>query len=154
MVQAQTFATYLAPPVQAVALVDSMPVTSRPPRIPPRRPAAPSATLRVHATSCYPDRPKESMALVSAVNAEPQEPRWVKEGIQFGPFVIHEIRRGEVVYRLDGSLHQAVLNHNAERPSLVRDLRHDLPRGPVALDGTVGGSPIVVGPNDIDFSRN
>ena len=39
------------------------------------------------------------MALIAELGAADGSERWVKEGVRLGHFVIHEIRRGAIVYR-------------------------------------------------------
>jgi hypothetical protein len=66
--------------------------------VPPVRPKAASANFKVYGTSCYPNEPQRSMALIAEPGVVEGQERWVKEGTQIGHFVIHEIRRGMIVF--------------------------------------------------------
>jgi len=145
--QAEAFAAHLNPSVKPQAspspttMIDSTPQ--------PPAPAA-TATLKLHATSCYPDQPGKSMALISGVGVELQGQRWVKEGSQYGSFQIHEIRRGEIVYRQGDQLHEVAIDHPLDRPSIVRDIRVDSQR----LSAAIRPFPTPAGPNDVEITGN
>lgn len=152
--QARVFAAYLTPPLGLDVSPKSAPAGNPRRQAVLRPPVAPSATLKLHATSCYPDRPEKSMALVSLTGMDGGNQRWVKEGAQIGPFVIHEIRRGEIAYQQDDHMHQAVLDRPIDQPSLVRDLRHDSERVSAVFEDSVRAVPIPAGPNDVDISSD
>lgn len=142
--QAEAFATYLNPrekPDAGPSTMDSSP-----------QPAA--ATIKLHATSFYADQPAQSMALVSGENAQTKAPRWVKEGTQFGPFHIHEIRRGGIVYRQDDQFHEVAVEQDAGRPSIVRDTRAGSHRVSAAVEDGLRQLRTPAGPNDIEISGN
>lgn len=145
--QAEAFAAHLNPSVKPQAAPSPTPVVDSTPQ--PPAPAA-TATLRLHATSCYPDQPDKSMALVSGVGVEPPGQRWVKEGSQFASFQIHEIRRGEIVYRQGDELHQVAIDHPVDRPSIVRDTRIDAQRLSAAIRPLLAPA----GPNDVGITGN
>jgi hypothetical protein len=97
--QAQAFAAILDPPPAAkpigapVVASDTLPLLTT-----KTRPAMPSISFKLVATSYYAGRPDKSMALL----AEPGNKdggRWVKEGAQIGHFTVHEIKQGVVVHR-------------------------------------------------------
>jgi hypothetical protein len=51
------------------------------------------------------------MALISEVGSLEGNGRWVKEGTQVGHFVIHEIRKGMIVYRDGEQLREMAVEH-------------------------------------------
>jgi len=138
--QAAVFASYLNPakdpekPSSLVLAAGSAPV------VPAVRPAAPSVRFRLCGTSYYPNEPGRSMALISEVGSLEGNERWVKEGTQVGHFVIHEIRKGMIVYRDGEQLREMAVEHGASVPNLVRDAR--LGSRPVsnAADGNEAGA--------------
>ncbi len=105
--QAQELASYLDPPVKT-----AMDQTAEPaPRLPSGEslvvhPAAPSLSFVLHGTSYCPDQPGRSMALIAEPGSSEADGRWVKEGDQLGHFVVHEIRKGTVVFRSGGDLRE------------------------------------------------
>lgn len=142
--QAEAFAAHLNPPAKpdrSAPAVDSAP-----------QPAA--AAIKLHATSYYADQPARSMALVSGVDAPTKTPRWVKEGSQFGPFHIHEIRRGGIIYRQDDQLHEVAIDHTVDRASIVRDTRVGSRQVSAAVDHGLRGLATPAGPNDVEISGN
>lgn len=147
--QAEAFAAHLKP--VAKPQTPPTPVADSAP-LPPASVA--TAGLKLHATSCYPDQPNKSMALVSGVGAEPQDPKWVKEGSQFGSFQIHEIRRGGIVYRQGDQLHEVAIDHAFDRPSIVRDASVDSQKVLAAIDSPARPLPTPAGPNDITIGGN
>jgi hypothetical protein len=149
--QAEAFAAHLKPAAKPETASEPMPATDSAPL-----PSASVATaaLKLHATSCYPDQPGKSMALVSGVGGEPQDPKWVKEGSQFGSFQIHEIRRGGIVYRQGDQLREVAIDHSVERPSIVRDASLGLQKVSAAIDSPARPLPTPAGPNDITINGN
>jgi hypothetical protein len=142
--QAEAFADYLNPRVESDVAASTMD--------PVPQPAA--AMITLHATSFYADQPAKSMALVSGGNARTKTPRWVKEGSQFGPFHIHEIRRGGIVYRQDDQFHEVAVSQNVDRPSIVRDTRAGSHRVSAAIEDGLRQLRSPAGPNDIEISGN
>jgi hypothetical protein len=148
--QAQAFADHLNPPGSS----ESSPGLQDPPANEvPQAAVAPATTLTLHATSCYPEQPSRSMALVSTAG-QTREQRWVKEGSQFGSFHIHEIRRGGILYREGDLLHEVAIEARIERPSLVRDTRIGSRQVSAAIDDLIRSRPGVAGPNDIETTGN
>jgi hypothetical protein len=134
VVQAETLASYLNPP--ELADEDSSKVLSIPEieretvePMPAIRPVTPSVRFKLCATSYYPNEPGRSMALVSDVGSAEGDQRWVKEGAKLGHFVVHEIRRGMIVYRDGGELREMAVERGTALPRLVRDPR---PASPTA----------------------
>jgi hypothetical protein len=95
VVQAQALASYLAP--AAPEPIRAERPASRPP-VPPR-PVTARTQFRLCATSYYPSQADRSMALIRESQGRPGPARWVREGSQFGHFVVHEIRQGSIVCR-------------------------------------------------------
>jgi hypothetical protein len=115
--QAEALATYLNPPKQP----ENPPTpgtTMRPaPSVPPIRLAASlSAKFTLRGTSYYPNEPGRSMALIAELGAAKGSERWVKEGTQVGHFIIHEIRRGAIVYRDGDGLREMDVEHDVSLP--------------------------------------
>jgi hypothetical protein len=142
--QAEAFAAHLNPSPEPD-------VPASPANIAPQSPAA---AIKLHATSYYPDQPAQSMALVSGEGARTKTPRWVKEGSEFGPFHIHEIRRGGIVYRQNDQFHEVAIDHNVDRPSIVRDTRAGSHRVSAAMGDGLRRLHTPAGPNDIEISGN
>lgn len=67
-----------------------------------------------------------------------------EEGAQLGHFVIHEIRRGAIVYRDGENLREMAVERGVSPPSLVRDLRPGSLKVSAAMDG---GGPILSAPS-------
>jgi hypothetical protein len=141
VVEAQAFAQYLNPAKTAERLprfarndmASSAPAANPAPSAPVVRPPAPSVRFKVYATSYYPNEPGRSMALVSDVGSAEGDQRWVKEGAKLGHFVIHEIRRGMIVYRDGEQLREMAVERGTALPRLVRDPR---PGSPTARAAT------------------
>ena len=140
--QAEALATHLNPPKEPEKSPPETTASSRQP-VPPIRLASPSAKFKLHGTSYYPNQPGRSMALIGELGAPEGSERWVKEGARLGHFVIHEIRRGAIVYRDGEDLREMAVERSASPPSLVRDLRPGSLKVSAAVDG---GSPILPGP--------
>jgi hypothetical protein len=94
------------------------------------------------------------MALVSSLGAEPRGQRWVREGSQFASFYIHEIRRGEIVYRQGDQLHEVAIDHTLDRPSIVRDTRIGSQKVSAAIDNAIRPLLTPSGPNDVAITGN
>jgi hypothetical protein len=92
------------------------------------------------------------MALIAELGSGAGSERWVKEGAQVGHFVIHEIRRGAVVYRDGDNLREMAVERGASPPSIVRDLRPGSLRVSAAISGTDSITPVLVGPNSIEIA--
>jgi hypothetical protein len=152
LVQAQALAQYLNPPKDPEKPTAPAPVASSGPPAPAIRPVAPSVKFRLCATSYYPKQRGRSMALVAELGSGPGSERWVKEGTQVGHFVIHEIRRGAIVYRDGDNLREMAVEHDASPPSIVRDLRPGSVRVSAAIGGTDSVTPALAGPNGIEIA--
>ena len=123
VVQASAFAAYLDGPViqeKEVMATGSKPTLNTPKA--PKIRAVPSAKFKLEGTSYYLNKPERSIALIRTAGSNEDNPRWVKEGERLGHFVIHEIRRGVVVYQDENKqLHEMSIEHKAATPSLVRE---------------------------------
>ncbi len=120
--QAQKLALYLDPPATTAVEQTAEPL----PRLPAGEsllvhPAAPSLKFVLHGTSYCPDQPGRSMALVSEPGGSEADGKWVKEGNQLGHFVVHEIRKGMVVFRSGDDLHELAIEQRRPSRSLVRE---------------------------------
>jgi hypothetical protein len=147
--QAEALAAYLNPPQSAEEPVPESATDSAP----SLSSAASTAQLKLHATSYYPDQPNKSMALISdAAAAENQ--RWVKEGSSYGPFVVHEIRRGTIIYREGDILCEAALDQGVRPPSIVHDLRGGSRKVSAAVGDAMRSAATPVGPNDVEITGN
>jgi hypothetical protein len=89
---------------------------------PPVRPAAPSMSFTLRATSYYPSRPEKSRALIAEIGAGAGTEHWVKQGTALGHFVVQEIRRGSITYRDGEQVREMVVERVPSRPSLVPGL--------------------------------
>jgi hypothetical protein len=89
------------------------------------------------------------MALISEIGSAEGEERWVKEGAQLGHFVIHEIRKGMIVYRDGEQLREMAVEHGASVPSIVRDARPGSRKVSTAVDDAGIVAPAPAGPNSI-----
>jgi hypothetical protein len=85
------------------------------------------------------------LALIAELGSGPGSERWVKEGTQVGHFVIHEIRRGAIVYRDGDNLREMAVEHDASLPSIVRDLRPGSLRVSAAIGSTDSVTPVFRG---------
>ena len=90
------------------------------------------------------------MALISELSSPEGTERWVKEGTQVGHFVIHEIRRGMIVYRDGEQLREMVVEHGASVSSIVRDARPGSRQISRAADDTATTLPGPVGPDSLE----
>ena len=150
IVEAQVFARYLDPPKSPDRPSTPVRTASSAPPVSLIRPVALSVKFRLRGTSYYPNEPGRSMALIAELGAAEGSERWVKEGARLGHFVIHEIRRGAIVYRDGENLREMAVERSASPPSLVRDLRPGSLKVSAAMDG---GSPILPppsGPNGVE----
>ncbi len=135
MVQAEAFALLLSPPKSPEKPpAVNLPASSRP-AMPPLRPVTPSVSFRLRATSCYPNQPAKSMALIAEAGSAEGSERWVKEGSQLGHFVIQEIRRGSITYRDGDQVREMAVERGSSLPSIVRDIRP----GSRQVSAAVGG---------------
>ena len=151
--QAKALELYLDPPKrpEKPTLVVSM-VSFAPPA-PPVRPAAPSARFKLCATSYYPNEPGRSMALILESGSGEGTERWVKEGAQLGHFVIHEIRKGMIVYRDGDQLRDTAVEHEASVPGIVRDARPGSRQVSTAVgDAAAATLSARAGPNSMELS--
>jgi hypothetical protein len=145
---AEAFSQYLNPPKAVEKPSAPMRIASPVPSV---RPPAPSVQFKLRGTIYYPNQPGRSMALVAELGSDPGSGRWVKEGAQVGHFVIHEIRRGVIVYRDGDNLREMAVEHDASLPSIVRDLRPGSVRVSAAVGGTGNVTPVLAGPNGIEI---
>jgi hypothetical protein len=114
--QAKLLASILGPPKSPEKPTLPASGADSTPSAPTVRPAAASVRFRLFGTSYYPNEPGRSMALISEIGSGESEERWVKEGTQVGHFVIHEIRRGMIVYRDGEQLREMAVEHGASVP--------------------------------------
>jgi len=63
------------------------------------------------------------MALISEIGSPVGSERWVKEGARLGHFVVHQIRRGMIVYRDGDKLREMAVETGASLPGIVQDIR-------------------------------
>jgi hypothetical protein len=152
--QAEILASYLAPPRlcsgqegQTTAGLVSPPEASE--LALPVRPAAGTVNFKLRGTSYYPDQPGRSMALIAEPGVVDGQERRVKEGTQLGHFVIHEIRRGMIVYRDGEQLREMAVEHGASAPSLVRDVRSGSLQVSAAVGDVEATLPASAAPNDM-----
>lgn len=89
------------------------------------------------------------MALISETGSEKDTGRWVKEGAQLGQFVIHEIRRGVVIYRDGDQLREMAVEHGMSVPGLVRDTRSGSRQVSNAADDLTSALSSPAGPNNV-----
>jgi len=124
VVQASAFAAYLTGPV-VQEKKEAVVAERKPPRNIAKAPkirVVPTAKFKLEGTSYYPNQPERSIALIAEPGSADENPRWVKEGERLGHFVVHEIRRGVVVYRdQNEQLHEMSIERKAATRSLVRD---------------------------------
>ena len=123
VVQTQAFAAYLNGPV-VQEKKEVVATGSKPPRniakVPKIR-VVPTAKFKLEGTSYYPNQPERSIALIAEPGSTDENQRWVKEGERLGHFVVHEIRRGVVVYRdQNEQLHEMSIERKTATRSLVR----------------------------------
>jgi len=116
------------------------------------RPVAASVKFKLHGTSYYPNLPDRSMSLISEAGYDAGEEHWVKEGSHLGHFVIHEIRKGMIVYRDGEQLREMTVEHGATVPSLVRDMQSGSRKisGDINISSTA--QPIPAGPNSVEIA--
>jgi len=126
--QAQEMALYLNPPAlpEKVVRRESRSASrSTPAPTPAIQPVAPSLKFALYGTSYYPNQPGRSMALISEPGGSEADGKWVKEGDQLGHFVVHEIRKGMVVFRSGDDLRELAVKKGRASRSLVRGVRSD-----------------------------
>ena len=78
----------------------------------------------------------------------------MKEGSQYGPFVIHEIRRGSHRLSRGRRLCEAAIDQSAGLPSIVHDLRGGSRKVSAAVQDAIRSVPTPAGPNDVEISGN
>ena len=121
--QAKALASLLNPPPVAEKTSEVLPFVpagqerSRP--VPAARLTGGTAHFKLRATSYYPDQPGRSMALIAEPGGVEGQERWVKEGAQIGHFVIHEIRRGMIVYADGEQLREMAVERGTACTSFV-----------------------------------
>ena len=147
VVQAKTLALLLNSPKSPERSSPAVADAKFSPAAPAVRPAAPSVRFKLCGTSYYPNEPQRSMALIADVGAAEGGERWVKEGTQVGHFVIHEIRRGVIVYRDGEQLREMAVEHGASMPSIVRDTRSGSRKVSAAADDAEIAVPVPAEPN-------
>ena len=94
------------------------------------------------------------MALVSDPGSLQRDQRWVKEGGQCGSFIIHEIRRGSVVYRRGDQLSVTTLDSGAGLPSIVRDPRPGARQVSAAVGDVIHNMSFSPDPNNIEADNH
>jgi hypothetical protein len=151
IVQAKLLASCLDPPKSSDRPSAPVLTASTSPAAPVVRPVAPSVRFKLCGTSYYPNEPGRSMALISDVGAAEGNERWVKEGAQLGHFVIHEIRKGIIVYRDGEQLREMAVAHGASVPSIVRDARSGSRKVSTAPDDVGIVAPAPARPNSIEI---
>jgi hypothetical protein len=123
VLQTQSFAAYLNGPV-VQETKEVVAAEQKPPRNitkAPKTRTGPTAKFMLEGTSYYPNQPERSIALIRTPGSNEENPRWVKEGERLDHFVIHEIRRGVVVYQDENEqLHEMSIEHKTATRSLVR----------------------------------
>ena len=154
VVQAKAIALLLNPPKRPEGPSSAGVAARSSLAAPAVRPAAPSVRFKLCGTSYYPNEPQRSMALISDVGAAEGSERWVREGTRLGHFVIHEIRKGMIVYRDGEQLREMAVERGASMPSLVRDTR----LGSRQVSAAVGGANVLsaasIDTNSIEVGRN
>jgi hypothetical protein len=118
------------------------------------RPLASSANFRLYGTSCCPNQPGRSMALISEVGAGEGGERWVKEGAQVGHFVIHEIRQDGITYRDGDQLREMAVESFAGPTSIVQDVRPGSRRVSAVIKEVGVSVPSPIEPNGTAVSGN
>lgn len=123
VLQTQSFAAYLNGPVvqenKEVIVAGQTPPQNiaKTPKIR----VIPTAKFELEGTSYYPNQPERSIALIRTPGSNEENPRWVKEGERLDHFVIHEIRRGVVVYQDENEqLHEMSIERKTATRNLVR----------------------------------
>lgn len=150
--QAEAFARFLDPPKPVENKPESAAqMTSLLPAI---RPPVSSVRFRLYGTSCCPNQPGRSMALISEVGAAEGMERWVKEGAPVGHFVIHEIRPDSIVYRDGDQLREMVVETARVPTSIVQDVRRGSGRSVAAARDAAVPLPTPVEPNGAAVSGN
>jgi hypothetical protein len=155
-IEAGAFARHLNPPKmpEKRVLPVSAPVVNPIPSASSVRPVAPSVRFKLHATSYYPNEPNRSIALVSDVGSPEEDQRWVKKGARLGHFVIHEIRRGMIVYRDGEQLREMAVERRTELPRIVRSTRPGSRTVSAATDVVEPVLPTPGKPDGIDTGGN
>jgi hypothetical protein len=151
--QAQAFASYLNPVQPGKDIASAVPrfasrnFLSSTPAI---RPAAPTIIFKLHGTSCCPNQPERSMALIWEPVGIEGTTRWVKEGTRLGHFVVHEIKRGVVVLQDGEQLRELSIERSQAPKSLVRDTKADQQHVNATINDDRLMLPLAPGPNSIE----
>jgi hypothetical protein len=151
--QAQAFASYINPIQPEKDTASDLPrfasrnFSSTTPAI---RPAAPTMIFKLHGTSCCPNQPEKSMALIWEPVGIEGTARWVKEGTRLGHFVVHEIRRGVVVLQDGKQLRELSIERGQAPKSLVRDTKADQQHVNATINDDRLMLPPAPGPNSIE----
>jgi len=148
--QAEAHARLVDPPKSPNRPSAPVPTASISPAAPVVRPPALSVRFKLCATSYYPNEPERSMALISEAGSPKGNEQWVKEGTQLGHFVIHEIRKGMIVYRDGDQLREMAVEHGASMLSIVRDARAGSRQVSSAADDTMTTSTGPAGPSSVE----
>jgi len=119
--QAEAFSRFLDPPKPVESKPESVAQTTS--LLPTIRPPVSSVRFRLCGTSCCPNQPGRSMALISEIGSQEGTERWVKEGAPVGHFVIHEIRQDGIVYRDGDQLREMAVETAHDPVSIVQDVR-------------------------------
>jgi len=150
--QAEMLASYLSPAQlkQETGGNARPPLINQPPQselVPPVRPAVASVNFKLHGTSCCPNQPGRSMALISELGSLEGSERWVKEGAQVGHFVIHEIRQNGIVYRDGDQLREMAVESFVGPTSIVQDVRPGSRRVSAVIQEVGASVPSPIEPN-------
>jgi len=154
LVQAQIFASYLNPAQPAKEIASAAPrfASRSSSSAPAIRPPAPTMRFKLHGTSYYPNQPERSMALIWEPVGVNGTTRWVKEGTQLGHFVVHEIKRGVVVFQDGEQLLEMSVEHTPASRSLVRGTRSGTRQLSAIMNESGARLPPPAGPNGIEVS--
>jgi len=150
--QAEAFARYLDPPNTVESKPESAAQTMSP--LPATRPPVSSVRFRLCGTSCCPNQPGRSMALISEAGSEKGTGRWVKEGSQVGHFIIHEIRQDGIVYRDGGQLREMAVETAHGPTSIVQDVRPGSRRVSAVIQEVGVSVPSTIEPNGAAAGEN
>jgi len=149
--QAEAFARLLAPPKPVESKPESGVQTTNLLLAAP--PPVSFARFRLCGTSCCPNQPGRSMALISEIGSEDSE-RWVKEGAQVGHFIIHEIRQDGIIYRDGDQLREMAVETAHDPVSIVQDVRRGSGRSIAAARDARTPLPSPVEPNGAVAGEN
>jgi hypothetical protein len=155
--QARALALLLNPPLVAEKTAEQVPMAAARPKsfepLSPVRLTGGTAHFKLRGTSYYPDQPGRSMALIAEPGVVEGQERWVKEGTVLGHFVIHEIRRGMIVYRDGEQLREMAVEHGSSAPSIVRDVRSGSLKVSTAVNDEATALPTPASPNRVETAN-